>query len=198
MTTFAQPESPTLPDMSGLAPLHPTLPHAVIYTQPVCPSCNQVKARMFKLGLPLVAVDITDNTAATEQFVDRLAITRTPVTVVHNVFDRPVFFWSVTGLAVDQTKYAARAAAQRLAHLEAAGAFEPGSGADQYLEDLAHTAQDNQAATGAPAPSLTPEQYISLAGEHLAPIRLQPARIELAAHHQLVADKTRIPPVLMD
>lgn len=194
MTTDSVIHSATdLPDLTGLAPLHPTLPHAVIFTRPVCPSCTQTKNRMVKSGLPAVAIDMTDQPEVMAQFAERLAVTKTPIVVVHNTFDRPVYFWSTVGVALDQIRYATKGAKERLAHLEAAGAFEPGYSADSYLAALAEAASATK-----PAPSLTIEQYVDLAGEHLAPIRLQSPRIELAAHHELVTAGDKVPLVLMD
>lgn len=182
-----------LPDLTGLAPLHPTLPHAVIFTQPVCPTCTQTMTRLAKSGLPAVAIDMTQQPQVMAQFAERLAVSKTPIVLVHNTFDRPVYFWSTVGVALDQIRYATKAVKERLAHLEAAGAFESGYSADSYLAALAEAAS-----TAKPAPRLTLEQYVDLAGEHLAPIRLQSPRIELAAHHELVTAGDKVPPVLMD
>lgn len=195
MTTSTPTDLSVLPDMSGLAPLHPTLPHAVIYTQPVCPTCTRVKGRMFKTGMPMVAIDMTSQPDVVDQFASRLGVNSTPVTLIHNVFDRPVYFWSTGGgMPLDQIKLTTKSAAERLAHMEMAGAFKPDSDADSYIDELLDVAQ----AHSKTAPALTPEQYIEIAAKHIAPIRLQAPRIELGTQHLLSVVKDEAPPVLLD
>lgn len=43
------------PDLSGLAPLHPLLPHAVMYTLPHCPNCDRLKTLFKAAKIPVVA-----------------------------------------------------------------------------------------------------------------------------------------------
>lgn len=181
-----------LPNMTGLAPLHPTLPHTIVYSKPSCPSCDRAKARLFRMGMPAIDIDMTETTEVMDQFAGQLGVTSTPVVLVHNVFDRPVFFWSPAGVALDQIKYSTRACGERLAHMEAAGAFEPDSDADAYITELLDVAQTNDKVS----PALTVHQFIELSARHIAPIRLQPGRIELGTSNQMGTARDQVPPVL--
>ena len=90
-------------NLTGIAPLHPFLPHVVVYTQPGCHMCNRLHRRLNNSGVPHLFVDLADPThaEALEIITSKMGIKSTPLTVVHNVWDNSVFF---TGIAPDQTR----------------------------------------------------------------------------------------------
>ncbi|MGB3675486.1 MAG: hypothetical protein WA988_13710 [Candidatus Nanopelagicales bacterium] len=51
-------------DISGLAPLHPQIPHVVMYTLPVCSNCDRLKMLFRAARLPVVGPELPKVTRA--------------------------------------------------------------------------------------------------------------------------------------
>ena len=82
----------------GFTPLHPTIPHVIIYTQPGCTSCRALARLLDRKDVPALLIDVTANDAAKAALTE-IKVSSTPVTVAHNIYDKPVYF---SGLAPDQ------------------------------------------------------------------------------------------------
>lgn len=171
-------------DTSGLAPLHPVLPHVIVFTLPECPNCDRLELR-FKKDVPAVAIDLADNPDARALFVDRLGAQSAPVALVHNTFATPQYF---LGADIERAKSVIGAIGARLALLETSAQLAVDGGA-AFLDHL-------RANLDAPPRSIAirPETFARLAEESMPPLRLRTARIgEPAA---LTADRKNLPPLL--
>lgn len=173
--------APAVPDLSGLAPLHPDLPHAVVYTNPACPNCDRIKRRTAAKGYPLISVSLADHPEAYD-FVVELGARQAPVTLVHNVFTTPVWF---AGALPDQVSHLVAGTAERLAHLHNAGAVD----ADEFAAALTGLIDAE-----AKVPSVDPGTFAHMAAGLMAPIRSQPARV--SAPNPLRAERAQNPAVL--
>lgn len=178
-------------DLTGLAPLHPVLPHAVVYSKPVCPNCDRLKQQLLRHELTPVNVDVTETPEAYAVF-EEMNLMSTPIVIVHNVFERPVFYWGKGAVPVDQGKISARAAGQRLDNLVAAGTIDSEQ-SGTYLAGLATTG----AAHDRRKPWVTPEEFVDLA-EQLLPAgeNFHPERVKLAPGNELTSDKSEAPALL--
>lgn len=184
--------STELDDLTGLAPLHPILPHVIIYSLPVCPNCDRLKQQFKRRGLTPVSIDISQTPDAYEEFNGRLGVLSTPIVLVHNVFERPVFFSGKGAVPVDQGAIVARALTERLAHL-VAGGYLDGDAQSSYLERLEAMAAENHPRY----PSVDARAFVELAGK-IAPAEhsLFP-RVRLAPGNELTSSKSEAPAVLM-
>lgn len=79
-------------DLTGLSPLHPVLPHVIVYTQPVCPECDKLKMLLALRKIPAATVDITQAPEALEMFTEKMGVRTTPIALVHNLYTEPVYF----------------------------------------------------------------------------------------------------------
>lgn len=180
-------------DLSGLAPLHPVLPHVVVYTLPVCPNCERLKKQMVKNDVPAISIPLDEHPRAQELFRDRLGLRSTPIALAHNVFDRPVYYNSSASIPIDQNKYALSAFKERLAVLEVSDQMP--SAAD-YLEAIGTRARANAERDGG-APVLHAEEFAALAEMIIPRQRLQGPAVTLRTEvNLLTTDKTKLPPVL--
>ena len=98
------------PALTGLTPLHPTLPHIVVYTQPGCAQCKVMMRKLDSAAIPYICIDISDNIAAREGLISQLHCQTTPVTVVHNLFSDNSGFtsWFWPGLSPDRMRMLTR------------------------------------------------------------------------------------------
>lgn len=80
---------------SALAPAHPLAPHLVVYSLPGCIKCDMLKRKYSAAGITVVGVALDEHDDAYALFKDRLGISETPVTLVHNVFSSPAYFSGV-------------------------------------------------------------------------------------------------------
>ena len=174
MTILDYPDTETL-DLSGATPVHPVLPHAIIYTKPGCVNCGVVKRRSAANGLPLIEIDVADNETARD-FIVGLGAATSPVVIAHNVFTEPVWF---AGGAPDQLRYLHGGYAERLTMLEASGDIE---GADAYIAALGALCD-----TETTSPALSMGDYLDMAHQTLAvetPVRYRdPVRLQSERRH---------------
>lgn len=183
--------APVRNDLTGLAPLHPVLPHVIIYSKPVCPNCDMLKRQLHKKGLTPINIDITETPEAYEE-LKALNLLSTPIVLVHNVFERPVYFWGKGAVPVDQGKFTATAVSERFAHLITGGYIDAQAHAE-YIDELAARALAHDERQ----PSVTPEEFIELA-DGLAPEENADfRRVKLAPGNELTSVKSEIPSVLM-
>lgn len=188
--TISLPDHDTI-DLSGLTPLHPVIPHVVVYGKPVCPNCDILKRQMLKRGLTPISIDLTQVPDAYAQF-SSMNLLATPIVVVHNVFERPVFFWGKGAVPVDQTKLTSDALRERFAHLIASNHLTSDS-VDQYLLDMAARANDRSPRT----PGVSPVDFVEFA-HTLAPESHSVAkRVHLAPGNELTSNKAQMPAIAM-
>lgn len=157
-------------DISGLAPLHPTLPHAVVFTLPTCPNCERLKLRFNGKSIPLIAVSMIDNDVAREVLVNQLGLQSTPITVVYNTFVDPVYFIQAD---IERSRRALDAITERLAGLYADGSLTD-TGA--YLDELV----ENTTAEPGKKPALDPAVFADLATAHMPTGTPQPRPVTAA------------------
>lgn len=168
-------------DLSGLAPLHPVLPHVVTYTLPVCPNCDSLKRLLKAAKFPTVSIPIEADDDAHKLFVGELGVKQTPVVLVHNTFATPVYF---SGFASDLARVVVAGMKERLAVLTAADEL---SDSGDFVSGLS-AILDPEAKT----PSIRPEAFAELAESHIARERIQSARVTAPA----LLTKEAIPAVL--
>lgn len=144
------------PDLSGLAPLHSVLPHAVMYTLPHCPSCDRLKVLFKAAKLPVVAVPLDDEPAAYQLFHDELHVKQTPIVLVHNAFTTPAYF---SGFSSGLSQLTIKAIRSRLRTLEESSDL---ASVDLYVADLGAGIEPGQS-----HPFLRPDVFVSLAAGHL-------------------------------
>lgn len=78
----AHADRPSIPGL-GLAPLHPTAPHVVVFTRPGCNHCTFVLNRLAAVGVPRITGDL-------DLIVDEVVsagIAEAPLVVLHNILD---------------------------------------------------------------------------------------------------------------
>lgn len=105
-------------DLTGLSPLHPVLPHVVVYTQPICPECDKLKMLLALRKIPAATVDITQTPEALEMFSDQMGVRTTPIALVHNLYTEPVYFLRAD---VERLRTLSADMNTRLATLDASG-----------------------------------------------------------------------------
>lgn len=170
-------------DLSGLAPLHPLLPHVVMYTQPACTDCNRFKILFKAARLPVVAVPLDADSDAYRLFTAELGVKRTPIILIHNTFQETAYF---DGFDSDRAKIAINSVFARLKILE--GAAEPLS-VDLYLTDLLASIDPKDR----PA-FIRPAVFAEMAAKHLAHEGVLPPRS--AAPKLLSTSRSEAPSLL--
>lgn len=152
-------------DLGGLAPLHPSLPHIVMYTRPVCPNCDRLK-RLFKAAkIPVVAIPITADDDVFRLFNVELHVGQTPIVLVHNTFQDPNYF---SGFDSERARIVINAVFARLDVLQ--GSPEPFS-IDRYLLDLAANLEPDERTL-----FIRPDVFAAMAANHLGHDGVQSAR----------------------
>lgn len=152
-------------DLTGLAPLHPTLPHAVMYTLPDCPNCDRLKTWFKAAKLPVVAVSLELESDAYRLFSGELRVQQTPIVLVHNTFEDAAYF-----SGFDSTKIRLTVAAVK-ARLKALNASNLLSSLDSYITELTASVEPEQK-----YPFLRAEVFAALAARHVRDDSAQPAR----------------------
>lgn len=121
MTDSSTPQTPDNNDnahTTGMTPLHPVIPHIVVYTQPGCFQCKKIMKTLNEWGIPHLVVDVADDLDARSDLVDNLKIASTPVTVIHNIGEpNTSYYW--TGIGPDQLRKLREAWPQAIARLSA-------------------------------------------------------------------------------
>ncbi|WP_032399736.1 glutaredoxin family protein [Rhodococcoides fascians] len=143
------------PDLSGLAPLHPLLPHAVMYTLPHCPNCDRLKTLFKAAKIPVVAAPLDDEPDAYQLFHGELHVAQTPIVLIHNTFTTPTYF---SGFSSDLAQLAVRAIRSRLRDLE--DSLDLPS-IDLYVADLGAAIEPGQS-----CPFIRPDVFAALAASH--------------------------------
>lgn len=143
-------------DLGGLAPLHPQLPHIVMYTLPECTNCDRLKILFKAAKLPVVAIPIRSNDAAYRLFGTELRVTQTPIVLVHNTFEEPTYF---SGFDSDRARIVINAMFDRLGILSRSAAS---LSVERYIEGLAASIEPNER-----APFIRPEIFAAMAVSHL-------------------------------
>lgn len=169
-------------DLSGVSPLHPTLPHSVLFTKPGCTNCKVLARRAHSKGLPLVKVDITEHPAAYD-FLTEQNVLATPTTIIYNVYPTPMMF---SGALPDQLNYLIAATKERLLHLENADHL---LSADDYLTGLSSITTDYENAQ-----VIDPAAFAAFAGDLVEPQRLQ---VKTTFVNRLASTQAHNPEVLM-
>lgn len=133
-------------DLTGLAPLHPVLPHVVVYSQPICPDCDRLKMLLALRKTPAATVDITSTPEALEMFTEHMGIRTTPIALVHNLYTEPVYF---TGASVEHLRIITAAITERMTALTATGLFTGDHDQAGLAADLKAAAQGERIADAA-------------------------------------------------
>ncbi|OUS97371.1 glutaredoxin domain-containing protein [Rhodococcus sp. NCIMB 12038] len=170
-------------DLGGLAPLHPRLPHIVMYTRPVCPICDRLKILFKAAKLPVVAVPISDNDEAYRLFSEELHVTRSPIVLVHNTFQKPTYF---SGFDSERARIVINSMFDRLEILSrSVGSLS----VERYIEGLAASIEPGEG-----TPFIRPETFASMAANHLG------HEDASAAHRRsptlLSNSRSQVPPLL--
>lgn len=165
------------PDLSGLAPLHSVLPHAVMYTLPHCPNCDRLKVLFRAAKLPVVAVSLDDAPDAYQLFHGELHVKQTPIVLIHNAFTTPTYF---SGFSSDLAQLTVKAIRSRLLSLEDTSDL---ASVDLYVTDLGAAIEPGQS-----RPFVRPDVFAHLAASHVDTSTEQLARI--GAPQQLSASST--------
>lgn len=142
-------------DLSGLASLHPVIPHAVMYTLPQCPNCDRLKTLFKAAKLPVVAVTLEHGSTAHTLFGTTLQVKQTPIVLVHNTFDRPTYF---SGFDSSNARRVTKAILGRLQSLADSGQLGP---VEDYLAALIANIEPGQS-----HPFIEPATYAGLAARH--------------------------------
>lgn len=177
-TTLDNISAPDSLDLSGLAPLHPLLPHVVMYTRPQCSTCDRLKILFKAAKLPVVAVPLDVDDAAHQLFNGELRVKQTPIVLVHNTFQGSAYF---SGFNSDQARIAINAVFSRLKILEASTEL---TSVDSYLSDLATNIEPGQS-----HPFIRPDVFTSLAARHLGHTDVQAPRCTAP---ELLSTSTRL------
>jgi hypothetical protein len=170
-------------DISGLAPLHPQIPHVVMYTLPVCSNCDRLKMLFRAARLPVVAVPLAADTDAYRLLHDELQVKATPVVFVHNTFQEPVYF---SGFDSERTSIVTAAVFGRLEILAESGQL---ASVDNYRADLAASIEPD-----ARHPFIRPEVFASMAQAHLG--RGDQQSVRIASPALLPASRSETPVLL--
>lgn len=170
-------------DLGGLMPLHPQLPHIVMYTLPVCSNCDRLKILFKAAKLPVVAVPISDSDEAYRLFTHELRVAQTPIVLVHNTFEAPTYF---SGFDSERARIVINAVFDRLGILSRSASS---LSVERYIEGLAASIEP-----GERTPFIRPESYAAMAADHLG------ADGGPAAHRmtpkELSNSRAEIPPLL--
>lgn len=169
-------------DLSGFAPLHPVLPHVVVYSKPACPHCDRLKNKLMEKKIAPVGVDMAEQPEILAA-VQRLGAASAPVALVHNVFEQAVWF---AGALPDQIKHVVAGHAERMAFVL--------SQADLSQEDLFAALEPAAHSTGRSS-CLGAEDFVDLAAGLMPPLRLGAGPLQ---PDQLRSDRSLVPPVRSD
>ncbi|PZU04569.1 MAG: hypothetical protein DI630_00140 [Gordonia sp. (in: high G+C Gram-positive bacteria)] len=169
--------SPSLPalvlaglDLSGLAPLHPVLPHVVMYTLPHCSTCDRLKILFKAAKLPVVAVPLDIDDDAHRLFSGELGVKQTPIVVVHNTFEDVSYF---SGFNSGHARLAITSVFSRLRDVEESAA---GFSVEGYMSELAASIEPGHA-----HPFVRADMFATLAARHLPSVAAQPPRCTVPA-----------------
>lgn len=157
-------------DLTGLAPLNSTIPHAVMYTLPHCPNCDRLKVLFKAARLPVVAVSLADASGPYQLFHDELHVQQTPIVLIHNTFTSPAYF---SGFSTELARFTVKSIRARLLALEDSSEL---ASVDRYVADLGAAVEPGQS-----HPFVRPEIFARLAASHVDSASTQPSRITMPA-----------------
>lgn len=91
--------------LTGLSPLHPTIPHVIVYSTTTCTICPSVKRRLTTKGIPFLVVNLDDERhVSIRKAVNDYGIAQVPAVVVHNVWDTGSGSHYWTGIGAEQLR----------------------------------------------------------------------------------------------